>query len=181
MAEVLLTSEMFIKSVSSISDNLSGKYILPALREAQEINLKSILGDSLLSKAKALVKTGDIDQEENAVYKSMLGKVQYYLAYMTIAEVMNKVAFKVGNFGVSRTTDEQMQYASADEVDKQIYYYQSKADFYCMELQQWLLDYKAQLPELTENQCRKIGANLTSSATCGVFLGGARGKRIRRC
>ena len=36
MAEILLSSEAFIKSVNSVSDNLSGKYILPSLREAQE-------------------------------------------------------------------------------------------------------------------------------------------------
>ena len=42
MAEILLSSEAFVKTVTSISDNLSGKYILPSLREAQEIGLKRI-------------------------------------------------------------------------------------------------------------------------------------------
>ena len=40
MAEILLSSEKFIKETMSVSDNLSGKYILPSLREAQEIGLK---------------------------------------------------------------------------------------------------------------------------------------------
>ena len=30
--EILLTSEKFVKSVTSISDNLAGKYLLPAIR-----------------------------------------------------------------------------------------------------------------------------------------------------
>lgn len=54
MAEILLSSEAFVKSVTSVSDNLSGKYILPSLREAQEIGLKSILGDSLFAKLRLL-------------------------------------------------------------------------------------------------------------------------------
>ena len=35
MAEILLTSEAFVKSVTNVSDNLAGKYILPSIREAQ--------------------------------------------------------------------------------------------------------------------------------------------------
>ena len=61
MAEVLLTSENFIKSISSISDNTSGKYILPSLREAQEISLKGIIGVPLLGKLKELVENRQIE------------------------------------------------------------------------------------------------------------------------
>ena len=59
--EILLSSEAFVKEVTSASDNLSGKYILPSLREAQEIGLKGILGDCLLAKLKSLVRAGQID------------------------------------------------------------------------------------------------------------------------
>ena len=72
MAEILLSSEAFVKSVTSVSDNLSGKYILPSLREAQEISLKGILGDSLLSKLKTLVKNGQLEDSANAHYKLSL-------------------------------------------------------------------------------------------------------------
>ena len=50
--EYLLVSETFVKSVTSISDNVSGKYIQSSIREAQEIALKSILGTCLLDKLK---------------------------------------------------------------------------------------------------------------------------------
>ena len=68
MAEILLSSESFVKSVTSASDNLSGKYILPSLREAQEIGLRGILGDVLLDKLKAIIKAGALDYESNAAY-----------------------------------------------------------------------------------------------------------------
>ena len=54
MAEYLLTSEAFVKEVSSISDNIAGKYILPSIREAQEVALKSIIGSCLLEHLKAI-------------------------------------------------------------------------------------------------------------------------------
>ena len=180
MAEILLSSEAFVKSVTSVSDNLSGKYILPSLREAQEVGLKGILGDSLLSKLKDLVKDGKINDPGNGKYKELIDRCQYYLAYVTIVEVTNKTTFKVGNFGVVKSSDENMQVATQDEVAKMQYYYQSKADACCYDLQTWLMDNREFFPELNTNDCRRIASNLYSSASCGIFLGGARGKCSRR-
>lgn len=179
MAEILLSSEMFIKSVTNVSDNLSGKYILSSLREAQEVSLKNIVGESLLARMKELVSNGSIDYHENIMYKYLIDKCQYYLAYMTIVEVVNKVTYKIGNAGLVKTTDENLTVASKDEVIHQKDYYQSKADFYCFELQNYLLCHRADYPELDDCTCNKIRATLYSAASCGIFLGGARGKRRR--
>lgn len=175
MAEILLTSEAFVKSVTNVSDNLAGKYILPSIREAQEQGLKGILGDTLLAKVKNLMKTNQL----SGVYKDLVDNCQYYLAYAAIVEVTNKVSFKIGNFGVAKSTDENLQVASYDEIVKMQYYYQTKVDAYCLELQKWLLDNKGSFPELTECQSKRLSSNLHSAASCGVYLGGARGK-IRR-
>ena len=173
MAEILLTSEAFVKSVTNVSDNLAGKYILPSIREAQEQGLKSILGDCLLSKVKHLFNTDSLV----GIYKDLVDHCQYYLAYAAIVEVTNKVSFKIGNFGVAKSTDENLQVATHDEIVKMQYYYQTKVDAYCLELQKWLLDNKGSLPELTECHCKRLSSNLHSAASCGIFLGGARGKR----
>ena len=177
MAEIILTSEKFVKSVTSVSDNIAGKYILPSLREAQEQGLKGILGDALLAKLKGLVATKQIDEESNAPYKILLDRCQYYLAYTAIVEVTNKVSYKIGNFGVAKSSDENIQVASQDEIGKMQYYYQSKADAHCLDLQNFLLQNRSDYPELTENCCHTIESNLHSAASCGIFLGGARGKR----
>lgn len=176
MAEhILLTSELFVKSVTSVSDNLAGKYLLPSIREAQEQGLKGILGDRLLAKLKDLSRNNALEGK----YRELVENCQYYLAYAAIVEVTNKVSYKIGNFGVAKTQDENLQIASYDEIVKQQYYYQSKVDAHCIDLQKWILENKASFPELTECQCRRLSSNLHSAASCGVFLGGARGK-IRR-
>ena len=177
MAEIILTSEKFVKSVTSVSDNIAGKYILPSLREAQEQGLKGILGDALLAKLKSLVANKEIDLESNAAYKILLDRCQYYLAYAAIVEVTNKVSYKIGNFGVAKSSDENLQVASQDEIGKMQYYYQSKADAHCLDLQNFLLQNRSDYPELTENCCHNIESNLHSAASCGIFLGGERGKR----
>lgn len=177
MAEILLSSEKFVKSVSSISDNIAGKYILPSLREAQEIALKGVLGDILLAKLKELVANNTIDSYAGGVYKTLLDRCQYFLAYNTIVEVTNKVSFKIGNFGVAKSQDENLQVASMDEIGKMQYYYQSKADACCLDLQNFLLENRSSYPELTNSHVHKIASNLHSAATCGIFLGGARGRK----
>lgn len=177
MAEILLSSEAFVKSVSSISDNLAGKYILPSLREAQEVSLKGILGDNLLTKLKSLVRDQTIATYADGAYKKLIDRCQYYLAYVTIVEVTNKVSYKIANFGVTKSTDENLQVATQDEIAKMQYYYQSKADACCLDLQNFLLENRKDYPELTECACNRIKSNLRSAASCGIFLGGARGKR----
>lgn len=177
MAEILLSSEAFVKSVTNISDNVAGKYILSAMREAQEISLKGIIGTALLEKLKALVESGDIKKPENERYRYLIDKVQYYLAYMTVVELIYKVTYKIGNAGVVKTSDDNLQVASFEEVITQKEYYQGKADFHCIEVQQYIIDEMADYPEISEDTCRRIHANLYSSASCGFFLGGARGKR----
>lgn len=179
MAEILLSSENFIKSVTNISDNVSGKYILSSLREAQEVSLKSIVGIPMLEKLKSLVADGTIEASENQMYKYLVNKCQYYLAYMTIVEMIFKVSYKIGNAGLVKATDDNMQIASFDEMVAQKEYYQGKADFHCMELQNYILDNRSAYPEIDECSCRKIHSNLYSAASCGIFLGGARNKRRR--
>lgn len=182
--EILLSSEKFIKSVTNISDNVAGKFILPALREAQEINFRSIIGDCLLAKLKGLVAEGTFNQDpvpiDVAIYKDLLGRAQYYLAYQTIVEVCGKVTYKVGNFGVAKSSDENLQPVGPEELDQQKTYYQAKADAHCLQLQKWLVENRADFPELRDCDCSRMSANLYSAATCGVWMGGPRGKGNKR-
>ena len=180
MAEILLTSETFVKEASSISDNMAGKYLRSSIREAQEIYYRGIVGDGLLDRLKALVASGEITLETNAQYKALLDRSQDFLANRAIVQLLAKIEAKVVNLGVVKTRDENVDNLSQDEVAKKQYYYQTNADSACLLLQNWLLENAAAFPELDECACRHIHANLRSAASCGLFLGGPRGKVIRR-
>jgi len=177
MTDTLLTSENFIKSVVSIFDNIAGKYIQSAMQEAQE-DYRCILGDALTDKLKSLVAAGTISQPANADYNTLLQRSQFYLAYQTAVKILMKVSYKVANAGVVKTSDTNVQNASIDEIAKVSEEYQSNADACCLRLQNFLLNNMSKYPELSENQGHSIKRNLYSSATCGLFLGGARGKKI---
>lgn len=176
MAEVLLTSEKFVKGVSSISDNLAGKYLLPSIREAQDVKFRGIVGDTLLAKLKELVDSGSISAEGNAKYKTLLDRAQYFIAYSSIVEVAVKVTFKIANAGVVKTNDENMQVVEQPDLAALQSYYQAKADSACLDLQNFLLNNWRDYPELTEGDYHRIHSNLYSAASCGIFLGGPRGK-----
>jgi hypothetical protein len=174
---VLLTSEAFIKDITNISDNIEGKYLLSAIREAQEIRLRQIVGSALLDKLKDIVSNRATNAAENRQYKALIEQCQYYLAYQTIAELPMKISYKLTNLGTVRTVDDKVQSASSEEISKVQFYYQSKADFYAHELQSYLLRHAKEYPELNANNCHEIRKNLHSAATCGLWLGGIRGKK----
>lgn len=176
IADILLTSVTFVKDVTSIDDNIADKYLIPSMREAQEFEYKHIIGENLYNKLISLVESRDIDLPENINYKKLLDASQYFLAYTSVVEVMQKVSYKVANAGVIKTNDEHVINAERSEIGSNCFYYQSKSDSYCLELQNYVLEHRKEFPELSESYCHKIEYNLHSAASCGLFLGGTRGK-----
>lgn len=174
--DILLISAQDVKDNSFIDNNIHDKYILASIREAQDIKYRGIIGSALLNKLKRLVDTATIDAPRNARYKELLEESANFLTYSAIVELLPKVAFKIGNMGVVRTNDENVQNVTSEEVDKECTRYQAKADAYAYMLQNWLLEHRSDLPELGENTCRAIKSNLYSAASCGIFLGGTRGR-----
>lgn len=177
MNRVFLTSEAKVKEIACINDNVASAYILAAIQEAQEIKLKGILGPALLSSLKAKIEDKSIDAAENIWYKELVDQCQYFLAYQAVSELTYKTTYKVTNFGVARSTDENLSVPAFDDVAKVKDYYQAKADYYCIEVQTFAWNNRRQFKELDANRCSIIKANLYSAASCGIYLGGARGKK----
>lgn len=180
MAEILLTSEKFVKSVTNISDNLDGKYLQAGIREAGDIYLENILGSCLLGALKAKVYDGSIQEAGNAAYKQLLDLAQYFLAYTAVVQAMQMTDYKIGNAGVVKTPDQNVVTATDEERDRKVEFYQAKADAHAFRLQKHVLNNCDLFPELDACACEAIRSNLFSAATSGIFLGGARGKSLGR-
>lgn len=174
MEQVLLVSGNFIKGISNISDNISGKLIEPAIYQAQNEGLRGILGDALEDKLESLVVSGDINNEENVAYKRLLVKAQYFLAYTAIADLIMLTCVKIDNAGNQQVSDEKMEPLDITESYRLRDFYLHKADFLCRQLQDFILKNRKDYPELSDNDCNSIKSNLHSAATCGIWLGGPR-------
>lgn len=178
--DVLLISESYIKSVTNISDNIAGDYLLPSIKLAQDVDLESTIGTQLLQKIQELIYNNDISNQEYAMYKLLLDKyIQPYLAYATIQHLAPTVSYKLVNQGVVRTDDEKSYNITSNEVDKVIDYYNHIANTFKKRLQLFLIANYNEFPELLNwKSIADIKANLYSAAGCNVNLGGPRGKSI---
>ena len=178
--DVLLISEDYIKSITNISYNIAGDYLLPSIKLAQDIELEYTIGTQLLEKIQELIYNNDISNQNNEMYKLLLDKyIQPYLAYATIKHLTPTVAYKLANQGVIRTDDEKSYNITSNEVDKVIDYYSHIANTFKKRLQLFLIANYNEFPELLNwKSLADIRANLYSAAGCNVNLGGPRGRSI---
>lgn len=195
---VLLISEDYIKSNSTLDNNISGKYLQAAITNAQDIELQSLIGTKLLEKIQKLVidwkdpnkpvhpieppiyDPTSIDDPENHRYKELLDYyIQPYLLYQVLSEITIPISFKLSNFGVMRTDDEKDLTSDINQVNLIKKYYRDKADFFKTRLQNWVITYYNDFPELYEYKPLKdLYPNLYSSSSCGLWLGGIRSKGL---
>lgn len=177
MKEVLLISPVFIRENSNVSTNIQDKFLLTAIREATNIDFQTVVGTKMINKLKSLVEDGTIKNEENKYYKELLDIAKYYLLFSSIQRIIVIANVKIDNIGVNFTSDENVNTLGMDDMFKIKNYYRSQTDFYENILQGYCCDNYTHLKELGGNCSNKIKSHLNSSASCAVYLGGARGKR----
>lgn len=170
MSKVLLTSEKFVKEQLNISDNVAGGYLLPAIREAQDMTYTEMIGSCLVEALCRKVEEMTIDDAENLWYKDLLNRSQYFLAYQSVVNLIDKVAFKIANAGVVRTNDENVANVPMSDVIAQRNIYQGRADFYGYSLIRFLIKNSAHFPELCACDCAAMRARLEAHYTCGLNL-----------
>ena len=174
MNNVLLISEDYIKTNSTISDNYFGKYLTPAIVEAQDIGLQYILGECLYKKVLELVINDEIVLPENAVYKTLVDDFALnYLLYKVLSNTSLYANVKLANIGTVLTTDEHIVGLSQKDFDLLQHNFENKASFYEKRLQQFLLNNKESIPELDCGcGCNKtIKPHLRFSDNCDLYLG----------
>lgn len=173
--EVLLISEDYIKSESLMDDNLSPKYLLTAIKLSQDVELRSIIGECLLSTIQQKVYDGEIDDTENIKYKDLLDYyIQPFLLYQVLSETIIPVSYKIANFGLMNTDDEKAAVVSNAHINLIREQYLNKANVYKKRLQDYLCQNRSSYPELDD--CCDV--NLYSSTSSGIWLGGTRGKMV---
>ena len=178
--KVLLVSEKYIKENSALSDNYFGKYLTPAIIEAQDMGLQSILGSCLYEKLLSLVEENIIEESGYTAYKALLDDyVQSYLLYEVLSNNVLYSNIKLANLGTHLSNDEHVVNLSQKDFDLLQQDFKYKADFYCKRMQEWLLNNQNNFPELDACACEQLRANLKSMENCGLWLGGRYSKRLR--
>lgn len=176
MKDVILVSENFVRSNTNVSKNLQDKFIQSAVREATDVDFEELVGTNLLNKLKELIEKQEVNAPENRIYKKLLDIAKYYLAYCAVARLVVISSVKIDNIGANVTSDDNVSALDFDDVFRLEKYYQNKADVYKKKVQIFLQKNVNEIPELYQDDCRDIHANVYSAASSGLWLGGARGK-----
>ena len=173
MTKIFLISEDYIKTNSGLNDNVWAKYIAPTIITTQDIDLQRVLGSCLYREILSMVKDGRIRNSDFSIYKTLLDDyISNFLLYQTLTNLIPVISTKITNMGVVTSSDEHITNLTQVERDIVIGQYQKYADAYCKMLQDFLKENRTQFKEL--DCCGE--AELNSSATIGLFLGGIRSK-----
>lgn len=179
MQNILLISESTVKSNSEISDNLYGKYLLPAIRTAQEMYLQPVLGSTLYNNIIAVVSDGTITADTNSHLKELLDDyIQPYLLERVLADLVPIVSAKVANLGTVHSKDEYVENLSVENAEKLQTLHIQKSDFYLRRMQEYLLA-NSSMFDLDACTCNSLASNLNSAASTGLWLGGYRARILR--
>ena len=179
MQNILLISEDFVKSNSELTDNMYGKYLLPAIRTSQDLYLQPILGKTLYNTVIGMVADGSIVDPENAHFKELLDDyIQPYLLERVLADLVPVVSAKVANLGTVHSKDEYVENLSVTDAEKLQHLHIIKADSYCKRMQEYLLENSQMFP-IDACTCNAMKSNLDSAASTGLWLGGYRAYRLK--
>lgn len=173
--KALLISEDTIKTTSNLDDNVSSKYLISAIVTAQDTELRTVIGKTLLAKLEELV-TNDAVVEP---YRELLNVyIRPYMTYQVLSEIIMPLAVKFKNFGMVQTEGDHLHNVGMNDVNYLRQFYTDKADVFKRHLQDYLRDNRALFPELKDEACR---LNLYDATSTGVWLGGLRGKKMKGC
>lgn len=180
MKEAYLISPNFIRERTNVSGNIQDKFLQSSIREAQDINYREIVGDKLLEHILKLMETGEIDAEENAVFKKLVYISKYYIAYMVIARLTVISGIKIDNVGPSRTSDENIEPIDIQDIFRLEKHYINIADTYCKKIQNYIKENYSKFSNYLVHTCYNTKPNTYSAASCGLWLGGSKGKTYKK-
>lgn len=167
MNKVLLISEETLKTYTLVNENVDGKYILPAIQTAQDIDLETLIGKALLMKLCSLVESGDITT--NTDYKVLLDDyITPYLCWQVLSTIQIGLNYKFTNSGVISNEDERrskLDYRNNQLLQEQ---YKHFADSYAGKLKDYLCSNSSKYPEY--NQCLD-NSHEEDVEYCGLYLG----------
>lgn len=163
--KVLLISEETLKTYSLVNDNIDGKYLLPAIQTAQDIDLETLIGKALLDKLCSLVEDGSI--VNNTKYRTLLDDyITPYLVWQVMSNLQLGINYKLSNSGVITNDDERksrLEYKNNQLLQAQYKHY---ADSYAIKLKDYLCS--GDYPEY--HQCVNH-SHAEDVELCGIYLG----------
>lgn len=158
--DIMLLAPNTLKGATYVTNDVSDDMIGPAIREAQEEHLITIIGSNLLNRLQELVLNkiqGDadtIDDAENLPYKYLLDcYVVPFLQEMTQSLLCVPITFKTRNMGVIQNSDVNVNKNFMQDVARVQQRYKTSAMRRATALSMYLCANRKLFPELDATDC----------------------------
>lgn len=146
---VSLISEKTIKANLPLSSDIDGKYILPAIQSATDIDLQDMIGQKLLRAYQCAVYNGYMAQDKidtcDEPLKSVLNSAKIflddyvvkYLQWQVMVNITTMINYKYANSGVYTNQDEKRITTDYKTNMQLIQQYQRYANGYAIKLKEY--------------------------------------------
>lgn len=174
---VMLVSPDTVKGYGILDYNFDDSMMGDAIRKAQNVYLREVIGDRLLERLQELVMNkiegneDNIDSEENEQYKVLLKEyVEEALARKASVILCMSNSFKMKNLGIAQTYDSNIKAATLSDIK----YIRDDNETYWNDMLNRMMDYLKQnkdaFPELSDCPCSPPILN-NRYANTKLFLG----------
>lgn len=121
--KVMLVSPNTVKGLGLVDCNFDDALMGSAIRTAQSVYLRDVIGDALLERLQELVfnaiegNEDNIDTPDNEPYKVLLEEyIEEALARKTVVELCLTNSFKMRNIGVAQDSDVNIKSATLSDI-----------------------------------------------------------------
>ena len=175
--DVLFVSETYMRETFFLSDNMQSKFILQAVRYAQDTDYQLTIGSCLYNHLKTLVANGEISDVGNEAYKRILDESRMFIGATAVARLCVVSTVHLSNAGLNKIKGgDDFEVLDNEEMFQIKNYYDQEAAHWRKRLEMTLLNIKEtdDIPELDECKCDEIRAHLHTAANTTLWLGGIR-------
>lgn len=157
---IFLISTDDLKSETLINYNLDDVITGRCIKNCQEIYLRDIIGDELLSKLKDLASAEIAGEDIPEPYLTLIDTYVFnYLLYKVQCEICIAISFKIRNIGVSSDRDVNVDTLQIEGIEKIRDYYET----FAVDAENRLIDYL---------EANDLACNLKKQANISLYLGG---------
>jgi hypothetical protein len=132
---VYLISTTFLKDNTPINENVDDKLLKSAIKEAQEIYIRDVIGSGIYNELQTQAFAGTITNANTTLLDVYIAPC---LKYYTLTESMLPMTFKMLNKTLGTRTSDNTQPVSIDEMTLIERRYRDKAEYYAQRLREFL-------------------------------------------
>ena len=132
---VYFISTSYLKDNSAINENVDDKLLKSAIKEAQEIYIRDIIGSGLYDELQTQAFAGTLTANNTTILDSYISPC---LKYYTITESMIPMIFKLMNKSVATRQAENATAITIDELTLIEQRFRDKAEYYANRLRDYL-------------------------------------------